>query len=222
MTHGAMVSRDSLLGPQYLIFQEVIDPDEQAADFLLHYHIELMCSRNVAFSQPYYSIHPWIHLKRGEVKPFLKAYYNGFSGLADRETYTFWEHYWHASAHKTHEEGWFLMQSRWMLYMEEGNELRLLPGIPRSWLEDGKRIELNGVATYFGALHLNVQSELGSGTIKAKIALNEGRGPEAIRLRLPHPQSLAPHAVEGGVYDASQECVRIEDFTGTAEVTLHY
>ena len=35
---------------------------------------------------------------------FLKAYYNPFAGLADRETYTFWEHYFHASPHKTHEE----------------------------------------------------------------------------------------------------------------------
>ena len=45
-----------------------------------------------------------IHLRRGEVKPFLKAYYNAVASLADRQTYTFWEHYFHASPHKTHEE----------------------------------------------------------------------------------------------------------------------
>ena len=57
------------------------------------------------------------------------------AGLADRETYTFWEHYFHASPHKTHEEGWFLMQTRWMLWLEDGDTLKLLPGVPRAWLE---------------------------------------------------------------------------------------
>ena len=38
---------------------------------------------------------------------------------------------------KTHEEGWFLMQTRWMLYLEDGDRLRLLPGIPRRWLAAG-------------------------------------------------------------------------------------
>ncbi len=78
-THGAMVSRDSLLGPLYLIFQEVLDPNEPASTFLLNFHNDLMTTRNVAFSQPYYSRHPISHLRRGEVKPFLKAYYNTVS-----------------------------------------------------------------------------------------------------------------------------------------------
>jgi len=117
-THGTFTSRDSLLGPLYLVLQEVLNPNEEVVSFMLNYHNELMTTRNVAFSQPYYSPHPFVHLKRDEVKPFLKAYYNGFSSLADRETYTFWEHYFHASPHKTHEEAWFLMQTRWMLYME--------------------------------------------------------------------------------------------------------
>src|SRR5439155_11961872 len=116
-THGSMVSRDSLLGPLYLAFQEVLGPEEPATTFLLSFHNELMTKRNAVFSQPYYSRHPIVHLRRGEVKPFLKAYYNTVASLADRQTYTFWEHYFGASPHKTHEEGWFLMDTRWMLYM---------------------------------------------------------------------------------------------------------
>src|SRR5207249_4573088 len=117
-------------------------------------------SRNVAFSQPYYSPHPWVHLRRGEVKQFLKAYYNGFASLADRETYSFWEHYFHASPHKTHEESWFLMQTRWMLYMEQGQTLKLLPGVPRAWLGNGKGIELVDAATYLGPLSFSLRSSL--------------------------------------------------------------
>ena len=132
------------------MFQEVIDPDEPAAKRLLNYHTDNYYLRNAAFSQPYYSRHAWVELERGRVKPFLKTYYNTFAGLADRETYTFWEHYYHVSPHKTHEEGWFLMQTRWMLWMEKEDTLNLLPGIPRAWFEEGKRIELENIATYFG------------------------------------------------------------------------
>jgi hypothetical protein len=115
-THGSMTARDSLLGPLYLVFQEVIEPSELAATFMLNFHNDLMTKQNAAFSQPYYSRHAVIHLRRGEVKPFLKTYYNTMAALADRQTYTFFEHYFHASPHKTHEEAWFLMQTRWMLW----------------------------------------------------------------------------------------------------------
>ncbi|MFD0711813.1 hypothetical protein [Paenibacillus sp. GCM10027626] len=222
LTHGSAVARDSLLGPLYLVFQEVIAADEIETEFMLSFHGELMCSRNVAFSQPYYSIHPWVHLKRGEVKPFLKAYYNGFSGLADRETYSFWEHFWHASPHKTHEEGWFLMQTRWMLYMEEGNRLKLLPGIPRAWLEDGKTIELQEAASYFGPITLQVESLLEKGVIKAKVVCSTNRRPHTVWIRLPHPQGMHPKSLSGGSYVREEEAVQIEGFTGSAEIELFF
>ncbi|RED56526.1 hypothetical protein [Cohnella phaseoli] len=222
LTHGSVVARDSLLGPLYLVFQEVLQADEQSAQFLLQFHNELMCMRNVALSQPYYSIHPFVHLLRGEVKPFLKAYYNGFAGLADRETYTFWEHYWHASPHKTHEEGWFLLQTRWMLYMESGRTLNLLPGIPRAWLEHGKSIELNEVATYFGPISLHVESQLEKGVIIARISSSSDRKPDSLCLRIPHPEGRKPFGVTGGTYAAGRETVTVERFTGSAEITLHF
>lgn len=221
-THGSAVARDSLLGPLYLVFQEVVQPDEAAAEFILSYHNELMCTRNVALSQPYYSIHPWVHLKRGEIRPFLKAYYNSFAALADRETYTFWEHFWYASPHKTHEEAWFLMQTRWMLYMEEGSTLKLLPGIPRKWMEHGNVIELSDVATYFGSVTLQVESRLEQGIVVAKVTCKSDRKPDSLTIRLPHPEGINPTKVTGGTYSVSDESVRIDCFTGYAEITLNF
>ncbi|MDI4647060.1 hypothetical protein [Cohnella hashimotonis] len=223
LTHGSVATRDSLLGPLYLVFQEVVRPDEAAAEFMLNYHHELMCTSNVALSQPYYSIHPWVHLKRGEVKPFLKAYYNGFAGLADRETYTFWEHFWHASPHKTHEEGWFLMQTRWMLYMEDGEErLNLLPGIPSKWLESGNVIELDGIATYFGSVSLRVESHLDRKEIVAKIVCRSDRKPNTVSIRLPHPEGTIPASVMGGTYAVARQTVLVERFDGKAEIALQF
>lgn len=222
LSHATFFIRDSILGPLYLAFQEVLDPCEDAVSFMLSYHSELMCARNVAFSQPYYSIHPWVHLKRWEVKAFLKAYYNGFTGLADRQTYTFWEHYWHASPHKTHEEGWFLMQTRWMLYMEEGQTIRLLPGIPRAWMEHGKIIELKRMASYFGLFDLFVESQLEQGVIIASATFDASRTPELIILRIPHPHKIKPVRVEGGTYLPEIECVRVKPVEGAANVKLYY
>lgn len=225
-THGTFTARDALTGPLYLVFQEVLDPREPATEWLIHLNAELFYMNHVAFSQPYYSIHPWVHLKRGEVKPFLKAYYNGFAGLADRETYSFWEHYWHASPHKTHEEAWFLMQTRWMLYMEDMNgpaaAIRLLPGVPRRWLRDGQVVELDGVATYFGRMRLRVESRVQKGVMSAVVDFASGRTPPIVDLRLPHPDGIPAIGADGGVYDPATETIRISRVSGRHEITLFF
>jgi hypothetical protein len=221
-SHLTFYCRDSLLGPLHLVFHEVIDSNERAADYLLNCCAELMHERNVALSQPYYSQHPWVHLRRGEVKAFLKTYYNSLS-LADRETYSFWEHYpGTGSPHKTHEEGWFLMQTRWMLWTEQGETLKLLSGVPREWMKNGKRVELEKVATYFGPLSLKVESKVKQGRIVAMIECSSGRQPKHIALRLPHPQGRRATKVKGGTYDSQTETVKIEPFKDKAEVILEY
>jgi hypothetical protein len=221
-THGAFPVRDSLLGPLYAVFQEVIDPRSTEGTFALQAHDELMTDRNVAFSQPYYSRHPILHLRRGEVNAFTKAFYSAAASLADRETYTFWEHYFHASPHKTHEEAWFLMENRWRLYLEDGETLSVLPGIPRAYLEDGKRIEVDGMKSYFGPIRLSVRSELAQRRIVAHVECRSDHGPRRVKLRLPHPRGLKAVAVRGGRYRPGDEAVLIEPFTGQADVALEF
>lgn len=222
LSHGTFTVSDVLLGPLYLVFCEVLDPDEPASRMLLKYHSENFYQRNAAFSQPYYSRHNIIQLKLGLVKPFLKTYFNTVSALADRETYTFWEHLYQVSVHKTHEEAWFLMETRWMLYLEEGDTLRLLSGIPRSWLDDGKSIELKNVVSYFGPLSLSVNSRLNSGTVSASVECSSDRMPQTVMLRLPHPEGKRPLKVNGGTFDPEFETVVIKDFTGRAEILIEY
>ncbi len=222
MSHGTFTVSDAMLGPLYLVFCEVLDPEEQASRMLLSYHSDLFYQRNAAFSQPYYSRHNWVQLKLGMVKPFLKTYYNTFSALADRETYTFWEHLYKVSVHKTHEEAWFLMETRWMLYMEEGQSLNLLKGIPRKWLENGKRIEVKNAASYFGPVSFSVVSNLGKNNIIATIECDSDRKPEEIKIRIPHPEGKTPSKVTGGIYDKATETVTIKPFGGKAEVRIEF
>ncbi len=221
-THGTMTGRDSLLGPLWLVFQEVLDPRDPLTGILLETHNELMTRQNVAFSQPYYSRAPYLHLRRGEVKPFLQAWYDSMAAIADRDTYTFTEHFFGASPHKTHEEAWFLMETRWMLYLEEGRTLRLFAGAPRAWLEDGKTIAVDRAASYFGPLTFRVESHAAKNEIHVTVTCAGSRHPETVEIRVPHPAGLRAKTVSTGTYDDATETVRIEHFTGSADVTLRY
>jgi hypothetical protein len=221
-SHGTFTVPDVLLGPLYLVFCELLEPNDPASLRMLKYHNEIFYMNNTVFSQPYYSRHNWLQLKLGMVKPFLKTYYNTFSALADRETYTFWEHLYQASPHKTHEEAWFLMETRWMLYMEEGQTLSLLAGIPREWLGNGQKLELQQVASYFGPVNLKVDSRLDEGYMEAEIACKTDRMPDRVQIRLPHPGYRKPTNVKGGTYDAGSETVLIENFNGQAYVRIDF
>jgi hypothetical protein len=223
--YGTFHCADSLLGPLWLVIGEVLAPDEPAATFALRVHQELMTVENGALCQPYYARHDYAHLRRAEVKEFLRTYYNQFTSLQDRETYTFWECYIHASQHKTHEEGWFLMQTRWMLWMEDGRTLSLLAGVPRRWLEAGKKIELTNVATYFGPVTLKVESFGRAGAverIEATIECPGDRKPAEVKIRLPHPDGRKPVKVEGGEYDEETETVRVARFGGGVTVAMKF
>ena len=141
-SHGMMVECSENGG--YDIMYGTVESDSAYGNFIVKMITELIALENTAFSQPYYSVHPYAHLLRGEVRSFLKEFYNNVSALADRETYTFWEHQYQESPHKTHEEAWFLMRCRWLLYMDTNRKLQLLPAVPRKWLEDGKEIRFTG------------------------------------------------------------------------------
>jgi len=222
-THGAFGARDSLLGALYLVIGEVLDAQEIGAEIALRSHQQLFTVRNAGLSQPYYVRHDYAHLLRGEVKAFLKTYYNQFTALQDRQTYTFWEHYYHASQHKTHEEGWFLMQTRWMLWLEQDRTLRLLAGIPRRWMEDGTAIRLTDVASHFGPLDVDVRSHLSEGVIRASVKLHDRtRLPSSVVLRLPHPEGHKATGAEGGAYDPETETVTIHPCEGEATVALRF
>jgi hypothetical protein len=219
-THHAIGARDSPIGSLYLLLGDVLSPHEPATTFLLKSHHELFTVANASLSQPYYCRHDYGHLIRDEVPAFLKTFYNQVTALQDRETYTFWEHYFGASQHKTHEEGWFLMQTRWMLWLEQGDTLSLLRAIPRRWLADGKSIILDQVASYFGPFTLKVESRDGARRITAQFVCNGDRKPKTVALRLPHPDALRATRVEGGDYDVQNETVLISPFKGQAKATL--
>ena len=157
------------------------------------------------------------------VKPFLSTYYYTMAPYADKGTYSFWEHLYKLSPHKTHEEANFLMETRWMLYMEEGDTLQLFRVIPRRWMEDGKSIELTNVQSYFGTFDVKVVSHVREGRIEAVVKCNDNaRKPACIKVRLPHPEEMLPNQVTGGDYDPETETVTLSPFNGEAHILLEF
>lgn len=221
-SHGVMHSDDVVGGPLWLAFHEVMDPREREYADILLYQTELFMKNNVAMCQPYISRHDYAHLLRDEVKAFLKYYYNGLASQCDRETYTWNEHSHGGGTHKVEEEAWFLMQTRWMLLLEEGRTLHLLRAVPRAWLAGGQRIGLNRMPTYFGDVSLTVDVCPDGDVFDARYAIAEGQMPERIRLRLPHPRERYPSRVTGGIYDRERECVVIEKPPRAGAVRLEF
>ena len=213
---------DGLLGPLHLVFTEVIDPRSKDASLLLKYYRDVICQGNSQFSQPYYGKHNYIQARLGQVKPFLNTYYYTVAPHFDHSTGTFWEHYFKLSVHKTHEEANFLMETRQMLYLEDGDTLKLLSVIPRRWLEDGKEIVLESVLSYFGRINLDVTSNVAEGEIRAYISCPEDRRPETVTVRLPHSDGRKAAKVSGGSYDPATETVTVSDFSGEAEIVLKF
>jgi hypothetical protein len=109
-----------------------------------------------------------------------------------------------------------------MLYLEKGDALCLLSAAPRRWLENGKRIELHKVASYFGPVSMEVKSDLAEGCIRATVECPGARRPRAVILRLPHPDGLKARSAEGGKYDRDGEAVTIEPFSGKTRVVVRF
>ena len=114
------------------------------------------------------------------------------------------------------------METRWMLYMEEGQTLNLLKGVPRKWLENGKSIEVKNAASYFGLVSFSLVSNVDRNNIVATIECNSDRKPEEVKIRIPHPDGKSPSQVTGGIYDKTTESVIIKPFNGKAALRIEY
>lgn len=225
-THGSMVIQDGLLGgDMYMVMNGVLPADHQYIKFMRDIFTETFAVDNVGYSQPYYGQQPYGNIIRGEVGAYISEFYNLVACMADRETYTFWEHTWQCSPHKTHEEGWFMMRCRWMLYMDEFGRFDLLGAVPRAWLKDGEEIVFDGMMTRYGKLSVKVRSDIDhSGKIAADIKLvsNGFACPKEISIRLPHPEKRKAVKVSGGKYCPDCEKVFIEKFNGEAHVEVEF
>ena len=178
--------------------------------------------------QPYYTRNAEIYALRNEVKPFLRSYFNTLAAMLNPEVLTFWEHFNHSGAwDKTHETGYFLQQTRFMLVMEHGDELWLAPMIPREWLTDGALLSVSRAPTRFGPIGYRLSSNVAAGQLDAEIQYAGTSRPSKLVLRLRHPEGkpIRSAQVNGAPiqpFDVDRECLAIEPGGGLFRVQAKY
>ncbi|MBI4584362.1 MAG: NPCBM/NEW2 domain-containing protein [Planctomycetes bacterium] len=165
--------------------------------------------------QPYYTRNGEIYALQNDPKPFLRSYFNTLAAMLNPEVLTFWEHFSASGAwDKTHETGYFLQQTRFMLVMEHGEELWLAPLLPSDWLKNGRTVAVAGAPTRFGKVSYRIRSHLSEGRIDAEIDPPARSAPRAVvlRLRIPEGRHLRAVAVNGRShedFDAARESITI-------------
>jgi len=219
-TRGTPINSDALIGSSWLAVFGVLKPEEPYYHFIMNVQHELYTCNGSGFVQPYYLPYPYIDLLCGNTSAFLKEFYGTMAALADRETYTFWEGYEHGGEDKIHEEAMFALRIRWMLYLEDGDTLKLLSGIPRKYLSSDIIVE--NAVTYFGKICFEIHPKRDEIFVRCQITSNGSDLPKRLTVRLPHPDGKKAVSVSCGQYSADEETVSVELCGDSIEFTLKF
>ena len=224
---------DVELGSHHLVPQGVVDPHAPEAGWMINQLEDVYFlydgwgaypaadSEQDPFNfggfakmQPYYCRIAEVYAMRDEVQPFIRTYFNTLASLIDGEVLSIYEHFANWVHNKTHETGYFLHQSRTMLVHERGDELWLAPFVTNRWLADGMTIRVADAPTFFGPVGYEIVSRADSRVIEATIDPPTRTRPQAIVLRLRHPEGKPIRSVEVNGrshddFDADRDCIRL-------------
>jgi hypothetical protein len=123
--------------------------------------------------------------------------------------------------------GWFVECFRNMLAVEDGDELWIMKGTPRSWLKQGEVIEAIKVPTFFGKLSYRMESDTDNGEIKVSLEAPVRFIPPVTKVRLRHPdgakiKSVIINGKEGGIIDPDGETISLLNASGKYEIIARY
>jgi hypothetical protein len=107
------------------------------------------------------------------------------------------------------------------------NGLQLAFATPRGWLEDGKRIAVQGAPTPFGRVSYEIRSRLRHGLVTAVVHTprRDDPHPLILFLRVPDGARLASVTVNGvahGRFDPRRQLIDLTDLGGTIRVVARY
>jgi hypothetical protein len=96
-----------------------------------------------------------------------------------------------------------------MLYLEGLNELKVFPGIPRSWLRSGALLELKNVASAFGNFSIKVTVSAEGDSFQVKYQTYSDHAAKKVLIRLPHPDGKHITSTSQGKANPATESVEI-------------
>jgi hypothetical protein len=182
------------------------------------------------------------NLRLDRIDKFLLSFYGIVAYGMARETFATNEHWfittgtsnylnvgekhW-ASARQPHLHSTVesIRMTNMMLIREEGDEIWLIWGTPRKWLEDGKKIEIKKANTVFGSFDFTVESHVSDDYIKTDIHAQLRKSPSVIRLKVRHPEGKKIRKVEinGESWkNFNNEVIDVVPHEGNVSVVAHY
>lgn len=241
---GRTFAYDVELGSHHLVAQGVLEPRDRQVDWMMDHMEDVQFLANgwgeypavenekdpFAYGgfgklQPYYCRNAEIYAMRDDVRPFIRSYFNAMASLLSKEILSFQEHFRMLGAwNKTHETGYFLQQTRFMLVDERpGNALWLAPMVTNQWLKDGMKIRVGNAPTRFGPVSFQIVSAANAGRIEATIDTPTRTPPGEIVIRLRDPQGrrITRVEVEGrpdATFNADDDTVHVRQPQGQLKV----
>ena len=186
--------------------------------FLLHDHEDNLFLNGWGMAnEPVYNQHATAYLLRDDVKPAIRAFYSMLACAFSHSVLEPVEHRWGWGQYfgpPSTDGAWFDLYRHMLIHELDDDTLLLLQATPRKWLEDGKQIRVERAPTYYGPLSLSVTSRASAGELHANIEMPSRKRPQALLVRLRHPEEkpLREVLVNGRSwtdFDPRQEWVRI-------------
>jgi len=159
-------------------------------------------------------------LELGRVEDFLRIFYTLLAANISHETLTTCEWRSNTQPH-VHSIASLIRMFRTMMIQERDGGLYLLQGTPRRWMEQGEGLTITEAPTWYGALSLEVRSDIQAQEVKAQIKFPEriGSTPLRLRLRLPGGKRIDRVQVNGQAHPGVEgEWIILKGLTGRAEV----
>jgi hypothetical protein len=215
--------RDCLYGPVHLIDCGIYPPDSTEAEWILrdtedNVFIGAARGRELEdYERQWFSWggitlqsnllpNPLVYLRRGQPRHAIRAFYNSLAANLYADVRTFCEHPIEAYGvgtgpfFKSPDESAFIVWFRHLLILENGQDLELMAGVPKEWLEGGKSITVFGAPTWFGPLSMEVNSSTEGGEVAISLDLPTRNPPEHVRVHLRAGRPLTSVTVDGEAY----------------------
>jgi len=197
----------SIVGPHILMHCGVLEPGDDRATWILGWLEQRngFLLGNARFSggidTKYTYASAMTYLRRGETTKAVLSLYGIRAYGMSRDTCSAPEVYEEIKTGGTNPRWWwpclpdrfanvrFLSLARNLLVREESGTLHLLDGTPRSWLADGKGVEIISAPTHFGPISLKAISQAAQGEIRCEVHLPDKVHLDKVVLRLRHPNA---------------------------------
>lgn len=232
----------SLCGPVYMVETGIFDALDPKTSWINATVEKYVMSSGLptlvkpGYIDPHYVYNQSLsQLLRGEIEKFLWTFYSMFAYGQTRTTYSTVEcndiftgssgENWDAlrQPHE-HSNSRVLAMVRIALVLEEKDNLHLMAGAPRVWLEPGKVIDVRMAPTYFGAIGVRAESRKGAKEIRYVID-PPARKKTSIVLHLRPPSSFGQAksvSVDGKPTDIKAELLHLGVLPGRTEIVCRF